>query len=107
MLFFKPECPAGLRALSFLLVSDLIATSSAAVLQPRDAVPSGYVAAPYYPAPLGGWDDDWTDAYAKAIKLVAQMTLAEKTNITSGSGMWMGYVFLYTTNLGKKKGKNY
>ncbi len=25
----------------------------------RDAVPSGLVAAPYYPAPYGGWTPDW------------------------------------------------
>ncbi|KAM4066463.1 fibronectin type III-like domain-containing protein [Hirsutella rhossiliensis] len=44
----------------------------------------------YYPAPYGGWADDWVESYAKARKLVDAMTLAEKTNITSGTGIFMG-----------------
>ena len=57
---------------------------------PRDPVPEGYHAAPYYPTPHGGWLDSWADAYTKAHALVSQMTLAEKTNITSGVGIFMG-----------------
>ena len=56
----------------------------------RDDVPAGYVAAPYYPTPHGGWIEAWADAYSKAQALVEQMTLAEKTNITAGSGLYMG-----------------
>lgn len=56
----------------------------------RDAVPAGYVSLPYYPAPHGGWTSDWSASYAKAKALVEQMTLAEKTNITAGTGMYMG-----------------
>ncbi|KAI1876458.1 hypothetical protein JX265_003984 [Neoarthrinium moseri] len=82
--------PPGLRALSLLFLSCLINTSSAGVLQPRDDVPAGYVSAPYYPAPHGGWADDWAEAYSKAVDLVGQMTLAEKTNISSGVGFFMG-----------------
>ncbi|OAA54303.1 beta-glucosidase [Niveomyces insectorum RCEF 264] len=48
-----------------------------------------YVAAPYYPTPQGGWDPAWTDSYDKARALVAQMTLAEKVNVTSGTGYFM------------------
>ncbi len=55
-----------------------------------DAVPAGYIAAPYYPTPYGGWTPDWVDSYAKAEALVRNMTLAEKTNITAGSGLYMG-----------------
>jgi hypothetical protein len=50
------------------------------------AVPEGYTAAPWYPTPHGGWTPDWAEAYAKAEELVANMTLAEKTNITTGTG---------------------
>ncbi|KAH6845496.1 glycoside hydrolase family 3 protein [Chaetomium sp. MPI-CAGE-AT-0009] len=57
---------------------------------PRDPVPEGFHAAPYYPTPYGGWLDSWKDAYTKAQDLVSQMTLAEKTNITSGVGIFMG-----------------
>ncbi|KAK1754518.1 glycoside hydrolase superfamily [Echria macrotheca] len=59
-------------------------------VQPRDRVPDGYYAPPYYPAPHGGWVPSWQQSYAKAQKLVSQMTLAEKTNITGGVGMYMG-----------------
>lgn len=68
----------------------LAAVSLARSLGPRDPVPDGYYAAPYYPAPYGGWLDSWKEAYAKAEALVSQMTLAEKTNITSGTGIFMG-----------------
>lgn len=56
----------------------------------RDAVPAGYTAAPYYPTPPGGWVSNWTAAYAKAQVMVANMTLAEKVNLTTGSGELMG-----------------
>ena len=69
-----------------LLSSDSVARS----IGPRDPVPAGYRAAPYYPTPYGGWVASWSEAYVKAQALVSKMTLAEKTNITSGVGMWMG-----------------
>ncbi|CAJ2507434.1 Uu.00g086200.m01.CDS01 [Anthostomella pinea] len=76
------EFPSGLRSLSLVL---LVASSAfASVLQRRDPVPDGYVAAPYYPAPYGGWSDEWSDSYAKAVDMVSNMTLAEKVNITAG-----------------------
>jgi hypothetical protein len=61
----------------------------AGAVLPRDAVPSGFGALPYYPAPHGGWVPSWKKSYAKAQVLVSQMTLAEKTNITGGAGMYM------------------
>ncbi|KAI5780794.1 beta-glucosidase-related glycosidase [Geopyxis carbonaria] len=45
---------------------------------------------PYYPTPKGGWVADWSASYEKARALVAQMTLAEKVNITTGIGWQMG-----------------
>ncbi len=59
-------------------------------LQGRDDVPAGFVASPYYPTPRGGWVANWTASYAKAAKIVANMTLAEKVNLTTGSGFLMG-----------------
>jgi beta-glucosidase len=41
-------------------------------------------------APHGGWVSDWSESFQKASSLVATMTLAEKTNITAGSGIFMG-----------------
>jgi hypothetical protein len=73
-----------------LVLSPLASPALARGVGPRDPVPAGYHAEPYYPAPHGGWLDSWKDAYAKAEALVSQMTLAEKTNITSGVGIYMG-----------------
>lgn len=56
----------------------------------RDDVPAGYYAPPYYPAPPGGWSSAWTASYAKAALVVANMTLAEKVNLTTGTGLLMG-----------------
>lgn len=76
----------------------------------RDPVPAGYYAPSYYPskandvynlkfqyvtadfqlAPHGGWLSEWSESYRKASLLVANMTLAEKTNLTSGTGILMG-----------------
>ncbi|CAG8958507.1 hypothetical protein HYFRA_00009822 [Hymenoscyphus fraxineus] len=67
-----------------------LASSHNSTLKKRDDVPEGYVAAPYYPAPKGGWSADWAEAYAKAEAVVSQMTLVEKVNITSGTGFLMG-----------------
>ncbi|KJZ74992.1 Putative beta-glucosidase F [Hirsutella minnesotensis 3608] len=44
----------------------------------------------YYPAPYGGWAPEWTESYRKARQLVGSLTLAEKTNITAGTGIFMG-----------------
>ncbi|KAI0104861.1 beta-glucosidase-like protein [Nemania sp. FL0031] len=83
------ESPSGLRLalLSSLLLPSL---ASAAVLDNRDPLPAGFASLPYYPAPYGGWDDEWSDAYEKAVALVSRMTVAEKVNITAGTGMYMG-----------------
>ncbi|KAL2197421.1 glycoside hydrolase family 3 protein [Corynascus similis CBS 632.67] len=72
-----------------LALTPFVPPALARSIGPRDAVPEGYYAAPYYPAPHGGWLESWQDAYAKAYALVSQMTLAEKTNITSGVGIYM------------------
>ncbi|KAH6620080.1 beta-glucosidase-like protein [Boeremia exigua] len=76
-----------MRSVTLLSFSSLAA---AAVLDTRDPVPPGYVAPPYYPAPHGGWVSEWSESYRKAALLVSNMTLAEKTNITSGTGIFMG-----------------
>ena len=45
---------------------------------------------PWYPAPQGGTVDSWKEAYEKAAKLVGDMTLVEKVNVTTGTGWSMG-----------------
>jgi hypothetical protein len=63
-------------------------------------VPDGFYVPAYYPAPYGGWVDSWAESYDKAKALVDQMTLAEKTNITAGSGIFMGKTVLFLFNPG-------
>lgn len=75
---------------SFIHKAPPIPPSSDETIVKRDSVPAGYVAAPYYPAPKGGWVSSWSTAYAKAQTVVAQMTLAEKVNLTTGIGELMG-----------------
>ncbi|RYC55203.1 hypothetical protein CHU98_g11000, partial [Xylaria longipes] len=87
---FNTESPSGLRSRGVaLLVLLLPSLASAAALDNRDPVPAGYASPPYYPAPYGGWDDEWSEAYEKAVALVSRMTVAEKVNITAGTGMYM------------------
>ncbi|KAI1422197.1 beta-glucosidase-like protein [Xylaria sp. FL1777] len=85
---FNKESPPGLRSLGLLSLL-LPSLASAATLDSRDALPAGYASPPYYPAPYGGWVDEWGDAYDKAVALVSRMTVAEKVNITAGTGIYM------------------
>ncbi|KAG6004395.1 hypothetical protein E4U21_001115 [Claviceps maximensis] len=62
---------------------------AAAATRQTPFVPDGYFVPAYYPAPYGGWTKDWQESYRKARALVDSMTLAEKTNITGGSGIYM------------------
>ncbi|KAH6690952.1 hypothetical protein EV126DRAFT_94522 [Verticillium dahliae] len=75
--------------LNLLLLGAVLSQSTASIISPRQRVPDGFVAKSVYPTPHGGWDRDWVDSYGRAKAIVDQMTLAEKTNITSGSGWWM------------------
>ena len=45
---------------------------------------------PWYPSPRGGVAPRWEAAYEKAWGMVRNMTLAEKVNITTGTGWMMG-----------------
>jgi beta-glucosidase len=45
---------------------------------------------PWYPTPAGGTVRQWSESYKKAAKLVKQMSLVEKVNITTGTGWQMG-----------------
>lgn len=64
--------------------------AAAVAIDKRVSVPAGYVALPSYPAPHGGWVPEWTDSYRKAADMVVNLTLAEKTNLTAGTGIFMG-----------------
>lgn len=57
---------------------------------------------PWYPSPKGGTTREWAESYKKAAELVSKMTLAEKVNITTGTGWSMGLAVgnTGTTNVG-------
>ncbi|EFW21663.1 hypothetical protein D8B26_001819 [Coccidioides posadasii str. Silveira] len=59
-------------------------------LDDRAELPDGFHSPPYYPAPKGGWVPEWEEAYSKAHTVVSKMTLAEKVNLTTGTGFLMG-----------------
>lgn len=54
------------------------------------AAPDDGESDPWYPSPRGGTLESWKDSYEKAAKLVNQMTLVEKVNITTAIGWQMG-----------------
>jgi len=45
---------------------------------------------PWYPSPRGGTARTWAESYKKAASMVRRMTLAEKVNVTTGTGWQMG-----------------
>ena len=45
---------------------------------------------PWYPSPRGGTARGWASSYRKASDMVGRMTLAEKVNVTTGTGWQMG-----------------
>lgn len=53
------------------------------------APPDGF-SPPWYPTPKGGAAKSWAESYRKASQMVERMTLAEKVNITTGTGWRMG-----------------
>ncbi|KAJ5387642.1 CAZyme family GH3 [Penicillium cosmopolitanum] len=59
-------------------------------LEQRDDTSDDYQSPPFYPTPHGGWVSDWAEAYEKAYQVVSNMTLAEKVNLTTGTGFFMG-----------------
>ena len=48
--------------------------------------PKDGLSPPWYPTPAGGTVSSWAESYAKAAKLVEQMSLPEKVNVTTGTG---------------------
>ncbi|KAK1967638.1 glycoside hydrolase family 3 protein [Colletotrichum sublineola] len=62
------------KSLAITLLASQVSLCDGAVINARSDVPAGYVAAPYYPAPYGGWVSEWSDSYMKAKQLVDRMT---------------------------------
>ncbi|QSS66359.1 hypothetical protein I7I51_07216 [Histoplasma capsulatum] len=89
MPFVKYLLIGVIRALSCLplIEPDLSKSPS---LESRLDGPEDWTSPPYYPAPVGGWVPEWKEAYAKSHAVVSNMTLAEKVNLTTGTGYSMG-----------------
>ncbi|KAE8374723.1 putative beta-glucosidase F [Aspergillus bertholletiae] len=79
--------PASLALLSYF-VPGVLSTPETETLTSRASAEA--YSPPYYPAPKGGWLPEWASAYEKAHRVVSNMTLAEKVNLTSGTGFFMG-----------------
>ncbi|EGE07819.1 glycosyl hydrolase [Trichophyton equinum CBS 127.97] len=90
MLFISETWRLVLPLLLFPCLFTAASGSSPATQTARADVPPGYNSPPYYPTPKGGWVQEWQAAYAKAAVVVANMTLAEKVNLTTGTGIFMG-----------------
>ncbi|KAE8448128.1 hypothetical protein EG329_009732 [Mollisiaceae sp. DMI_Dod_QoI] len=90
LLPFLTWCLALVNQPNFAAIISNAWSLQSSVIGKRDSLPAGYVAAPYYPTPKGGWVSSWTAAYEKAKVVVANMTLAEKVNLTTGTGELMG-----------------
>lgn len=73
-----------------LVVPSLMPDADHETSQLNTRAEAGYDSPPYYPTPHGGWVSDWAEAYEKAQQVVGNMTLAEKVNLTTGTGFFMG-----------------
>lgn len=82
-----PAFVPGLQA-EFEYEKRMLQEAGAIGVEKRQSGGSTY-SAPYYPAPKGGWLPDWSASYTKAAAMVAQMTLAEKVNVTTSIGWSM------------------
>jgi beta-glucosidase len=68
----------------------LLAAGGAFVYKKYKEEPPYGQSPPWYPTPKGGASANWADSYKKAYAMVSRMTLAEKVNVTTGTGWMMG-----------------
>ncbi|KAI9887887.1 MAG: hypothetical protein M1823_000275 [Watsoniomyces obsoletus] len=73
-----------------ILVGGLLAIVSVGGVWVYKTAPPDGQSPPWYPTPRGGTVPEWQEAYEKASAMVRRMTLAEKVNITTGTGWMMG-----------------
>lgn len=87
------KCTSGRVCCGLLLlfVTTTILLLSAGGIWVYKSAPDDGQSPPWYPTPKGGSDEKWKESYEKAKKLVEQMTLVEKVNITTGTGWSMGF----------------
>ena len=71
----------GIASPLCLVVALATTATKAGLLETRQS--TGYSSLPYYPAPFGGWNDEWAESYEKAKSLVDSMTLAARSMSSS------------------------
>lgn len=72
-----------------LVATTVLVLASGGIWAWKVKAPKDGLSPPWYPSPKGGTDTAWEASYKKAERLVAQMTLPEKVNITTGTGWSM------------------
>ncbi|SPO00260.1 probable beta-glucosidase [Cephalotrichum gorgonifer] len=88
---FRSRNPRSFKALVALGITCLLAVAVAPILHTTyHRAPSDGQSPPWYPSPRGGTAATWASSYEKAAAMVSRMTLAEKVNITTGTGWRMG-----------------
>jgi beta-glucosidase len=85
----RSRCCIGTVAAVIVLWMFLSATGAFVYKKYQEEPPYGQ-SPPWYPSPKGGIAKSWASSYEKAAKMVSRMTLAEKVNITTGTGWEMG-----------------
>ncbi|AEO61246.1 glycoside hydrolase family 3 protein [Thermothelomyces thermophilus ATCC 42464] len=85
----RSRCCIGFLA-GFIGLWILLSAGGAFVYKKYQEEPPYGQSPPWYPAPKGGIAKTWAESYEKAAKMVSKMTLAEKVNVTTGTGWQMG-----------------
>lgn len=88
---FRNRSKCCIATCSVVLILWLILGTGGAVVYNKFKQPPQYgMSPPWYPTPQGGSATSWADSYKKAALMVQRMTLAEKVNVTTGTGWMMG-----------------
>ncbi|KAL2173936.1 glycoside hydrolase family 3 protein [Thermothelomyces heterothallicus CBS 202.75] len=85
----RSRCCVGFLA-GFIGLWILLSAGGAFVYKKYQEEPPYGQSPPWYPAPKGGIAKTWAESYEKAARMVSKMTLAEKVNVTTGTGWQMG-----------------
>jgi beta-glucosidase len=85
----RSKCCIGVVA-GFIVLLIILSAGGAFVYKKYQEEPPYGESPPWYPSPKGGIAKSWAASYEKAAKMVGKMTLAEKVNVTTGTGWMMG-----------------
>ncbi|KAK2074940.1 hypothetical protein P8C59_009110 [Phyllachora maydis] len=84
------RCCIFFLATAALICFLLVAASGGYIYKKYQNGPPYGESPPWYPSPKGGIAASWAQSYEKAAQMVGKMTLAEKVNVTTGTGWQMG-----------------